>query len=246
MCIKPIKFFLLTVCLVGLLGKSTQATAQQSSYQIQIVAEDMCCKGCAQKVAGQLYAAPGVTAVDANMKNKTVTITMSQQQGASLEQLWQAVAAGEGGPSKLTTAEATFTFAQHEASAGNQSPPKGTTYVVIDNLHCKGCAQKIAAQFYTIRGVSKVNADMKQNTMIVKNNGQDLSPWALIGAVTNAKERPVAIVGVSGRMDIAWSTPKTTSAHQTSNQSNTTQSNTTQSNNTQSNTTQSNNRRVQR
>lgn len=224
MCIKQVKFFLLTICLVGLLSKGTQATAQQSSYQVQIVAEDMCCKGCAQKVAGQLYAAPGVTAVDANLKNRTVTITMSQQKGASLEQLWQAVIAGEGGPAKLTTAEATFTFARHEPSANNQAPPQGTTHVVIDNLHCKGCAQKIAAQFYTIRGVSKVNANMKKNTMTITSNGQDLSPWALIGAVTKAKERPVAILGTSGRMDIAWSAPKTTSAHQASKQSNNRQS----------------------
>jgi|GEM_PF-1184434 len=214
MCITRTKFFLLTICLVGLIGKSGHAATPQGAYQVQIIAEDMCCKGCAQKVAGQLYAAPGVTAVDANLKTKTVVVTVSQQKGATLEQLWQAVAAGEGGPTKLTTADATFTFARPESSADNQTLPKGTTYVVINNLHCKGCAQKIAAQLYTIRGVNKVSADMKQNILIVTNkNGQDLSPWALIGAVTAAKERPVAIIGAYGRMSIEWSTPKTVSAH---------------------------------
>jgi len=195
------------------------ATPQLGDQQVQIFAEEMCCKGCAQKVAGQLYAAPGVTAVDADFENKTVVVTVSQKKGASLEQLWQAVAAGEGGPTKLTTTEATFSMTPPEALAGNALPPMGTTYVVIDNLHCKGCAQKIAAQLYTLRGVSKVNANMKQNTMIIKNNGQGLSPWALVGAVTNAKERPLAIIGASGRMDIAWSAPKTVSAHQASSQS---------------------------
>jgi len=196
------------------------ATPQAHEQQVQIVAEEMCCKGCAQKVAGQLYAAPGVMAVDANIENKTVVVTVSRKQGATLEQLWQAVAAGEGGPTSLTTADATFSMTRPEALAGNSLPPLGTTYVVIDNLHCKGCAQKIAAQLYTIRGVSKVNADMKQNTMIIKNKGQNLSPWALIGAVMGAKERPLAIIAASGRMDIAWSAPKKVSAHQANRQSN--------------------------
>ncbi len=219
MCIKQIQYFLLMTYFVSLPGMNTQAATPQGTYQVQIVAADMCCKGCAQKTAGQLYAAPGVTAVDANLKNKTILVTVSQQKGASLEQLWQAVALGEGGPSKLTTANAIYTFASTDVSANKRSLPKGTTYVVIDNLHCKGCAKKIAAQLYTIRGVNKVSADMKQNTLIVNSeNGQDLSPWALIRAVTNAKERPVTIVGTSGQMNIQWTTPKTVSTHnQTSN-----------------------------
>jgi len=180
----------------------------------------MCSKGCAQKVAGQLYAAPGVSNVQADLKNKTVAVTVSRQKGATLEQLWQAVVAGEGDPTKLTTAEATFTMTPPEAMAGKPLPPQGTTYVVIDNLHCKGCAQKIAAQFYSLRGVSKVKANLKQNTLTINSKGQ-LSPWALVGAVTRAKERPVAILGASGRMDIAWSAPKAGSAHQASNQSKT-------------------------
>ena len=47
-------------------------------------------------MAGQLYAAPGVTDVDADLNNKTVVVTVSQQKGATLEQLWQAAVAGEG------------------------------------------------------------------------------------------------------------------------------------------------------
>ncbi len=197
-----------------------EAAAPQSTYQVQIVAEEMCCKGCAQKTAGQLYAAPGVSNVQADLENKTVAVTVSRQKGATLEQLWQAVAAGEGGPTKLSTADATFTMTRPEQLSGKALPPKGITYVVVDNLHCKGCAQKIAAQFYTIRGVSKVNANMKQNMLTINSRGKDLSPWALIGAVTRAKERPLAIIGASGRMDIAWSAPRTASAHQASTQPN--------------------------
>jgi len=196
------------------------ATSPVRGQQVQIVAKNMTSKECAQKVAGQLYAAPGVSDVQADLDNKTVAVTVSRQKGATLEQLWQAVVAGEGDPTKLTTAEATFTLTPPAALAGQSLPAQGTTYVVIDNLHCKGCAQKIAAQFYTLRGVSKVKADMKKNMLTITSKGQELSPWALVGAVTRAKERPVVIVGSSGRMDIAWSAPKTKSAHQASSPAN--------------------------
>ncbi len=216
-------FFILATA--GLASVVEAANPPARSQQIQIVAEEMCCKGCVQKVAGQLYAAPGVTVVEANIENKTVLVTVSRQKGASLEQLWQAVAAGEGGPTSLTTAEATYTMTRPDGTSGKSLPPRafppqGITYIVIDNLHCKGCAQRIAAQLYTLQGVSKVNANMKQNRLTVTSKGQHLSPWALVGAVARAKERPVAIVGASGRMDIAWSAPKKESAHQTSKQPN--------------------------
>ncbi len=221
MCIQRTTFILLIFSLFGFAGKSAQAAAPQDAYQIEIVAEAMRDAGRAESVKKQLYASPGVMAVDANLENRTIAVTVSRQQGASLEQLWQAVAAGEGRPSKLTTAEAAFSITGAEALAGNVLPAPGTTYVVIDNLHCKGCARKIASQLYTVRGVSEVRADMQKSTMTVKNNsGQNLSPWALLGAVVNAKERPLAIVGASGRMDISWLVPKTQSAHQASNQSN--------------------------
>lgn len=205
------------VIILALMGASSgveAAAPPAGSRQVQIVAEDMCCKGCFQKVARQLYAARGVTNVAVNLENKTVVVTVSKKKGATLEQLWQAVDAGKGGPAKLTTAEATFSMTHPKALASKSLPSQGTTHVVIDNLHCKGCAKKIAAQLYTIRGVSKVDADMQQNTMIVTNNGKSLSPWALVGAVTNAKERPLKILGASGRMDIVWSAPKTGNAHQ--------------------------------
>lgn len=210
---------LIILATAGLTSVVEAATPQAFEQQVQVVAPNMFSEDRAQEIAAKLYAAPGVTAVDANFESRTVGITLSQQKGASLELLWKAVEAGEGGPTSLKTAEATFSLASPEALAGNSLPPQGTTIVVIDNLHCKGCARKIASQIYTIPGINEVRADMQQSTMIVKNNnGQSLSAWALIGAVANAKERPLAIIGASGRMDIAWSAPKTVSAHQTSSQ----------------------------
>lgn len=199
------KICLLCISLAELMGSShILAAVPQGSYQVQIVAADMCCKGCVQKVAGQLYAAPGVTDVNANLKNRTVAVTISQNKGATLEQLWQAVAAGKGGPTKLTTGGATFTLVSPENLDSNQKLPASTSHIVVENLNHQGRAQKIANQLYAMRGITKVSADAQQDTLVVTSE-QEISPWALIGAVTSIQERPKAIVGSYGRFDVEWS-----------------------------------------
>ncbi|QEG35886.1 heavy-metal-associated domain-containing protein [Bythopirellula goksoeyrii] len=217
---RQIKTYLLCISLAVLMGSShALATVPQGSYQVQIVAADMCCKGCVQKVAGQLYAAPGVTGVKANLKDRTVVVTVSQQKGATLEQLWQAVAAGKGGPTKLTTAGATFTLTPPESLEKSQLPSASTSYVVVENLNHEGRAQKIANQLYATQGVEKVNAGAQQNTLVVTSQ-QEISPWVLIGAVTGVQERPMAIVGSYGRFDIEWSAPNTSRTNQQAHQPN--------------------------
>ncbi len=218
MCQHETKLMLLTICLTGLMGVYVQAAVPAGSYQVQIVAADMCCKGCVQKVAGQLYAAPGVTEVKANLENRTVVITVSQKKGASLEQLWQAVASSKGGPTQLTTSDATFTLAPAASLDKSQKLPATTSYIVIENLNHEGRAQKIANQLYTTDGVVKVSADAQQNTLIVTSQ-QEISPWALIAAVTNANERPLAIQGAYGQLNIEWSTAQAGITNQQAQQS---------------------------
>ena len=212
------KLTLLTICLTGLMGVYVQAAVPPGSYQVQIVAADMCCKSCVQKVSGQLYAAPGVTEVNANLENRTVVVTVSQQKGATLEQLWQAVAAGKGGPTQLTTSDATFTLTPSESLDKSQILPATKSHIIVENLSYEGRAQKIANQLYATDGVVKVSADAPQNTLIVTSQ-QAISPWALIAAVTKAQERPVAIQGVYGQLSIAWSANKSGIANQQAQQS---------------------------
>ena len=207
------KLMILTICLTGLMGVFVRAAVPPGSYQVQIVAADMCCKGCVQKVAGQLYAAPGVTEVNANLENRTVVVTVSQKKGASLEQLWQAVAAGTGGPTQLTTSEATFTLTPPESLDKSQILPATKSRIIVEDLNFEGRAQKIANQLYATDGVVKVSADPQQNALIVTSQ-QTVSPWALIAAVAKAQERPIAIVGSYGQMTIEWSNSKAGAANQ--------------------------------
>ena len=192
------------------LGTKLEAQAVQqlpSDRRVEIVAEEMCCEGCARKVSGELYAARGVKSVAVNMESHVVSISLSPQKSATLEQLWQAVEKGDGGPTKIVTADATYTLTRPEADQepSEQKIGHSTVSIVIDNLHCKGCAQKIAAQLYTIKGVTKVSADLKRDTLFVESRPEAvLSPWQVIAAVSKAKERPLAVQGPHGTLAIQW------------------------------------------
>lgn len=199
--------WLLAMCLAAYAVSTAQAAPAADNYQVQIHAVDMCCKGCVQKVSAQLYAAPGVTSVQANLDTRMIVVTVSQKKGASLEQLWQAVALGKGGPDQLTTSSATFTL----VPATGDKLPVSTSHIAVENLAQEGKAQNIANQLYAVRGVQKVGVDPLHNTLVV--TGEQLSPWALIGAVTNAKERPLSVVGSYGEMKIEWTSNQQASNH---------------------------------
>ena len=91
-----------------------------------------------------------------------------------------------------------------ESLEKSQILPATKSHIIVENLGFEGRAQKIANQLYTTDGVVKVSADAQHNALIVTSQ-QAVSPWALIAAVARAQERPVAIVGAYGQMNIAWS-----------------------------------------
>lgn len=219
MCPNRTKVALFSISIAAFVAGHAQAAGTPGSYQVEIVAADMCCKGCAQKVAGQLYAAPGVTAVDADVENKTVVVTVSRQNGATLEQLWQAVVTSKGGPTKLTTSNAVFTLTNPDALDKDQRLPRTTSYVVLENLTEANRAQRVADYLYAIQGVEKVSVDAQQNALIITTK-QAVSPWALIGAVANAQERPVAVLGAYGKMSIRWLVSPASAPNQQAQQSN--------------------------
>jgi len=164
--------------------QSFAATPQNGNHQIQILAEGMCCKGCARKVSGQLYAARGVKEVGIDLNTHIVTVSLPQPSAATLGQLWHAVEQGDGGPTKLVTAEATYTLIRPEVEPNAAQPMQNSNEplsIVIDNLHCKGCAKKIAAQLYALKGVTKVSIDMPNETLFVEARPDTtVSPWLVI------------------------------------------------------------------
>lgn len=128
----------------------------------------MCCQGCARKVSAQLYAAHGVKNVEVNLDTRTVTVMLPQPSALMLGQLWQAVAQGDGGPTKLATAEASYTLSAPQPNQAAAPQADANLYIVIENLHCQGYAQRIAAQLYAIKGVTQVSVARQQEALIVQ------------------------------------------------------------------------------
>lgn len=193
-------------------------TPQSPDHQVKIVADEMCCKGCARKVSGQLYAARGVKNVKVDMQTRTVTVSLPKPSGAMLGQLWNAVAQGDGGPSKLVTSEATYSLIPHQpgAPATQATQQNATTMnIVVDNLHCMGCARKIAGQLYVVKGVTQVSVDMQTETLIVQTQpGTSVSAWQVLDAVGQANERPTSITGSHGKLAIQWRNKAAVKHHQ--------------------------------
>lgn len=179
------------------------AIAQAAAVKIQIVADGMCCKGCAQKVAAQLYAVPGVSNVEVDLPNHTAIVTVTPSPKFTLERLWLAAEKGDGKPSKLVTSQATYTLQRPEQLELSEPLAPGRYWVVVKGLTSNDGAQKIAKQLYAIRGVKTVQADIANRTLFVESaNPEPLSPWSLATAVERAGDKPVSITGPHGVLSI--------------------------------------------
>ena len=73
------------------------------------------------------------------------------------------------------------------------------TSIAVKEMCCGGCAQKIAARLYAVRGVTEVRVDMDKKTLfIAPQQNAVLSPRAMWEAVEKAKDVPLRLAGPSG------------------------------------------------
>lgn len=170
---------------------------------VEIKADAMCCAGCAKKVAGQLYAAPGVVDVKADVPSRLVTITARPSQKLTLERLWNAVVKAKGGPTQLTIGDIAYKFVPAE-SLPEADRVQGNVYrAVISDLTAHQAADRVAQSVRQLRGVGQIALDSTPDALLVTPDaGAVLSPWALIGAIEQAKEQPLSIDSPLGRMSI--------------------------------------------
>jgi len=217
MCLRFNSLLVILAVSLGAMVKAEAAEQTPGDRKVQIVAKGMQSEGCAQSISGQLYAARGVKTVEVDLDTQIVSVSLAPKKSATLGQLWKAVEQNEGGPTKLVTTEATYTLTPIEVQSRPGQPPQklsSALYIVVDNLHCMGCAKKISAQLYTLKGVTNVRADLKKDTITVEARpGTLVSPWQAIAAVAKAKERPLAVTGAHGTVSIEWSTKRAPKVH---------------------------------
>jgi copper chaperone CopZ len=187
------------ISLSQLSNAATSLAAQAAAEKVQIVASGMCCKGCAQKVAAQLYAAPGVSNVEADLPSRTVTVTFKPSPKLTLSGLWQATEKADGKPTKLVTPRATYTLQRPEQLQLAQPLAPGRYWVVLNNPSSSVSIQEISKRLYSVRGVKTVSFDAPNRTFFVESaTAEPLSPWNLVAAVEQAGQNAASITGPHG------------------------------------------------
>lgn len=188
---------------VGLEGTPGQAAPNAANATYQIIADGMCCQGCAKKVAAQLYTVPGVMNVKADVPNRLVTVTAKPSPKLTLEKLWNAVEKAKGQPSQLTTSAASYTLVGLDQLNPEEQPPAGVYALFVADMHDMPRAEKVAGQLRAVRGIESLSVDLPGGVLLVKPVPKvQLSPWMLVAAAQQAEELPVAVTGPFGRISI--------------------------------------------
>ncbi|HEY3394799.1 MAG TPA: heavy metal-associated domain-containing protein [Lacipirellulaceae bacterium] len=185
-----------------------QLAAKEAAHiEVRIVADDICCQGCAQKVAAQLYAAPGVTDVQTDVPQRLVKITAKPSAKLTLERLWRAVEKGKGAPSKLITPQATYTLTNVEQVRPSKRLPAGRYVLKVAKPQPQHTADfhPIIESLRSMPGVEHVDLDMSQHTITIQSSSnQPLSEWALVRVVKQAGSVPVRVSGPFGSLAIEY------------------------------------------
>jgi Cu+-exporting ATPase len=94
-------------CAVAFLTTAASLRAASPATTL-IEVHNMHCAACARKIAGKLYAVPGVVAVRTDVAANTATITPQQQRQPSPKAMWEAVEKAGFKPIKLEGPAGTF------------------------------------------------------------------------------------------------------------------------------------------
>lgn len=84
-------------------------------------------------------------------------------------------------------------------SAQVRAADPAATAITVENMHCMGCARKIADRLHAVPGVASVSADVKASRLTVAPKaGEQPSPRALWEAVEKAGYKPTRLEAPAG------------------------------------------------
>lgn len=192
-------FAAIAVALATTLPRGDARAASAELQNVEIIAEAMCCQGCARKVSGKLYAARGVRSVSADVPGRAVTVQAPAAGETYLGTLWDAVVAGDGGPTSLATQDATYRLAPADSATGD------ATVIEIANPGAAGAGEQLATLFLGLEGVVSSDFDPTSATILVTTApGRRLNPWGAAEQVVRAGGRPLRVAGPVGILTVEW------------------------------------------
>lgn len=208
--VRPVAFAIVAIAMI--VANSARSTTAANLVTYEITADDMCCGGCAKKVAAQLYTAPGVVDVKANVAARTVTVFAKPSDKLTVERLWNAVEKGKGGPSKLTAATGTYTLTKPNQLPAAERAASGSYVIVVAKLKANGAAELVGRELRGVRGVKTIVVNLDSDQLVVEpQQGVHLSPLALAAAVERTKQQPLSVTGPQGRLTIEPAAPQLSS-----------------------------------
>lgn len=175
-----------TLCLCWSTALSADLSSASKDLQVQFKADAMCCKGCAQKISGLLYATRGVKSVQADLAERNIEVVAAAEKGPSLGELWNAVEQGGGEPTQLTVSGIAISLQRQAADA--PANPAEMTVTIVGGYRAQEIVQKVADAIRNVAGVHRVSFDASQDALQIECD-QNVSPWPVLQAVATAGER---------------------------------------------------------
>lgn len=84
-------------------------------------------------------------------------------------------------------------------SLAAQSAAPATTTLTVEEMHCAGCAKKVATKLVTVDGVAKVEVTLQTKSFVITPKPKaTLSPKALWEVAEKAEAKPTKLEGPSG------------------------------------------------
>jgi copper chaperone CopZ len=179
--------------------------ADTATYEI--TADEMCCQGCAKKIAAQLYTAPGVMNVASDVKSRLVTVTAKPSPKLTVDRLWNAVEKGKGKPSRIVAGDATISLIRLDQLDEASRAADGRYLVQVTHADDTAAVAKLSRVLQSMKGVQTVTLlQDKAQLMVEPEKNGTLSPWPILSTARQLGLTPFSVTGPFGRLTLE-STP---------------------------------------
>ncbi|WP_152101291.1 heavy-metal-associated domain-containing protein [Lacipirellula parvula] len=183
------------------LNASSAVAADVVTYEI--TADDMCCQGCAKKIAAQLYTAPGVMNVSANVEKRLVTVTAKPSPKLTADRLWNAVEKGKGKPSRLVASDAAISLVRPDQLDAASRATDGRYVIAVTPAADANAIAQLSSAVQSMKGVQTVTLLQDKSQLIVEPaKNVQLSPWPMLSSARQLGLTPSSVTGPFGRLTL--------------------------------------------
>lgn len=192
---------LIAVCVALLTQAAPSFGAETTTYKI--TADEMCCQGCAKKVAAQLYTAPGVLNVASDVESRLVTVTAKSSDKLTLDRLWHAVEKAKGKPSRLVAPNATVSLVRNDQLQPEFQTSNKQYVVRLPAGSDVSSVSKLSSTVQAMKGVRSVALHQDQSQIVIETSqAAILSPWPILSAAGTLGLTPVSVIGPFGQLTV--------------------------------------------